>query len=368
METELNNFGKIGVLMGGPSSEREVSLKSGRAVYEVLKNQALDAVAIDIQTDKKHTNHQLIQEANIDIAFIALHGHFGEDGQVQALLEEMNIPYTGSDPDASRLAMDKIASRQIFQEKRLPVPDYVVLSIGDPESSDVLGVTCPDGVIRRSKSSRARGYFKEDYTFEAACRADTAKENFIRYDRRLIPRITQDLLPPFVVKPARQGSSIGLSIVETQKYLNEAIEYAFVFDERVIIEKYIPGREITVGILGDSALPVVEIMPQKKFYDYEAKYKPGKSNYVVPAALSAQLTVQIQDTAFTAHKLLGCSAFSRVDMRLSPDNIPFVLEVNSIPGLTSTSLLPKAARAAGIDFAQLCINILRLAYERSLKK
>ena len=318
MEIDLNSLGKIGILMGGPSSEREVSLVSGEAVYESLKGQDLDVVAIDVKTDDWQQNYQLIKEADIDIAFIALHGHFGEDGQIQAMLEEMNIPYTGSDPVASRLAMDKIASRRIFQEKGLPVPNYVVL----------LTKEVPE----------------------------------------LMPRITQDLLPPFVVKPAAQGSSIGLSIVQTEKQLNEAIKYAAGFNERIIIEEYISGREITVGILGDLVLPVVEIISQNEFYDYEAKYKPGKSNYVVPADLSVQVTTQAQGIAQTAHRLLGCSGFSRVDMRLNPDNISFVLEVNSIPGLTRTSLLPKAAKAAGVDFAQLCIYILRLAYERALKK
>jgi len=216
------------------------------------------------------------------------------------------------------LAMDKIASRQIFQKERLPVPKYVVLSN--------------------------------------------------RYDRRLISKVTQDFSPPFVVKPAGQGSSIGLSIVRTEEELEDSIEYAAGFDERIIIEEYIPGREITVGILGDSALPIIEIIPQNKFYDYEAKYKPGKSNYVVPANLPIQITAKAQRLALAAHRLLGCSGFSRVDMRLSYDDIPFVLEVNSIPGLTLTSLLPKAARAVGIDFSQLCIHILRLASEKYLKK
>jgi len=318
METDLSSLGRIGVLMGGPSSEREISLSSGKAVYESLKGLALDVVAIDIITDDSQENRQIIQQANIDIAFIALHGHFGEDGQIQAILEQMNIPYTGSDPVASRLAMDKVASRRIFQEQGLPVPKYVVLSV---------------------------------------------RENL-----RFIFSIIQDLSFPLVIKPTRQGSSIGLSIVEIQDQLDEAIEYAAGFDEHVIIEEYIEGREITVGILGDSVLPVVEIIPQNKFYDYEAKYKPGKSSYVVPASLSTPVTMQAQDIAQTAHKLLGCFGFSRVDMRLSLDNIPFVLEVNSIPGLTLTSLLPKAARAAGIDFTQLCIKILRSAYERSVKK
>lgn len=318
MEVDLNSFGRIGVLIGGPSSERKISLSSGKAVYESLRNYAADIVAIDIQTDDWRENCQLIREADIDIAFIALHGRFGEDGQIQGLLEEMGILYTGSGPAASHLAMDKIASRQIFQKEGLSVPNYVVLSFKD----------------------------KQEFPL----------------------RLIADLVPPFVVKPAMQGSSIGLSIIEAQKQLKQAIEYAFSFGEQIIIEEYVPGREITVGVLGDSALPVVEIIPQNNFYDYEAKYKSGKSDYVVPASLSAQVTAQAQGVAHTAHKLLGCSGFSRVDMRLSPDNITFVLEVNSIPGLTSTSLLPKAARAAGVGFAQLCIHILRLAHERSLKR
>jgi D-alanine--D-alanine ligase len=318
MEIDLSNFGRIGVLMGGPSSEREISFSSGRAVYESLKGKSLDVVAIDIHTDDWQENRVLIQQANIEIAFVALHGHFGEDGQIQTVLEQLNIPYTGSDPLASRLAMDKIASRRIFQKQGLPVPNYVLFSTHD--------------------------------------------------DPRFIFSLIKNLSLPLVVKPAAQGSSIGLSIIDRTEQLDKAIEYAVGFDNQIIIEEYIPGREITVGMLGDSALPVVEIIPQNKFYDYEAKYRPGRSNYVVPANLSAEVTVKSQDIARTAHHLLGCWGFSRVDMRLSPDNIPFVLEVNSIPGLTLTSLLPKAAKAKGIDFNQLCIHILRSAYERSAKK
>lgn len=318
MEKDLNNFGRIGILMGGPSTEREVSLKSGEAVFEALKLKALGVVAIDISTDGWEENQQLIKNANIDIAFIALHGRFGEDGQIQAMLEQMNIPYTGSDSSASRLAMDKVASGRIFQDGGLPVPDYVVFSDKD--------------------------------------------------DRSLIFRAIQNLSYPYVVKPAAQGSSIGLSIVRREEELNQAIDNAFALDSQVIIEEYIRGREITVGILGDSALPVIEIIPQNEFYDYEAKYKPGKSNYIVPANLSGEVTAQVQDEALSAHKLLGCWGFSRVDMRLNTDNISFILEVNSIPGLTKNSLLPKAAKAAGIDFAQLCIHILRFARDKALKR
>ncbi|MFH1578071.1 MAG: D-alanine--D-alanine ligase [Candidatus Omnitrophota bacterium] len=315
METNLGNFGRVGVLMGGPSSERRISLQSGKAVYESLMGQGLDVVAIDVETDNWQQNYKLIEDAQINVAFIALHGSFGEDGQIQALLEELKIPYTGSDPVASRLAMDKVASKEIFQKKALPVPNYFVIS--------------------------SRG------------------------DSQAYPRIIADLTPPFVVKPAKQGSSIGLSIVKKKEELEQAIAHAFDFDEQVIVEQYIPGREITVGILGGLTLPIVEIIPQNKFYDYEAKYTPGRSEYIVPADLPIEVAAEVQGVAHKAHQSLGCFGLSRTDIRLNPDNKPFVLEVNSIPGLTLTSLLPKAAKASGFIFSQLCIHLLRLAYERS---
>ncbi len=317
MKIDLHDLGRIGVLLGGPSNERDISLKSGKAVLGCLKHVPLDTVAIDVQTASFDENRRLIQEANIDIAFIALHGCFGEDGQIQALLEEMDIPYTGSNSTASRFAMDKFVSRKMFQEQKLRVPNCVVLSLRDGPGA--------------------------------------------------YARVMADLTSPFVVKPASQGSSIGLSIVESEKQLKQAIEHAIGFDERIIIEEYIPGREITVGILGKSALPIIEILPGNKFYDYEAKYEVGKSNYVVPADLSKDASNEVTRIAIAAHQALGCSGFSRVDMRLNPDNVPVILEINSIPGLTQTSLLPKAAMAAGLNFQQLCLKILYLAYERCLK-
>jgi len=307
---DLNEFGKIGVLMGGSSSERAISLKSGIAVYESLRKENLDAVAIDIQTDDTVFCRQLLKQSGIDVAFVALHGRFGEDGGIQALLEEQGIPYTGSGPQASLLAMDKVASHKIFAKAGIPIPSCVVVSLSQDKSLDLSHI---------------------------------------------------GLEAPFVVKPARQGSSIGLSIVGKEE-LKEAIEYASGFDKQVIVEEYIPGREITVGILGHEALSIVEIISQNKFYDYQAKYEPGKSSYVVPADLSDEISRQAQCIAQEAHKSLGCFGFSRVDMRLSPDNRLFVLEVNSIPGLTETSLLPKAAKVSGLSFVQLCIRILNLSY------
>ncbi|MCG2706296.1 MAG: D-alanine--D-alanine ligase [Candidatus Omnitrophica bacterium] len=312
-------FGRIAVLMGGPSTERIISLASGKAVYEALKQMMPEVVAIDIKTDNIEENIELIRAHKIDCAFIALHGRFGEDGQIQEMLDNLNISYTGSDRLASSLAMDKIASRKVFQGAGLIVPRYEVL-----------------------------------------------EKSF--YNNSLPGYITDNLILPLVVKPAAHGSSIGMSIVEAEKELHKAIGLAFTFDERIIIEEYIQGREVTVGILDDRALPVIEIVPKRKFFDYEAKYQPGVTEYIAPAQLEEGIAKSIQSIAMSAHNLLGCSGFSRVDMILSTEDIPYVLELNSIPGLTTTSLLPKAAKVAGIEFDQLCLNLIRLAYEKAKDK
>jgi len=306
-------FGRIGVLMGGPSTEREISLKSGKAVYESLKEMGLDVIAVDIKTDDLKQNSCLIKSKGIDCAFIALHGRFGEDGQIQTILDGLKIPYTGSGAKASMLAMDKIASRKIFQEHGLNVPRYMILESSSFNSNQV---------------------------------------------------VYSELHLPWVVKPATHGSSIGLSIIDRSEDLDKALELAFGFDERVLIEEYIEGRELTVGILEDRALSVIEIRPKKRFFDFQAKYEYGMTQYFVPAQLDGDITHQVQETALLAHKLLGCFGFSRVDMMLNRRNIPFVLELNTIPGLTLTSLLPKAAKAEGIDFGQLCLRLLKLAYEK----
>jgi len=315
---EKNQFGRIGVLMGGPSTEREISLKSGNAVYEALKDLCFGVVAIDIKTDSVKENTRLIKSHKIDVAFIALHGHFGEDGQIQELLSNLKIPYTGSGVMASRLAMDKVASRKIFQTHGLPVPKYKV---------------------------------EDEFSYNTNWK--THNINFSL---------------PLVVKPATHGSSIGLSIVDEREGLNKAADLAFTFDKEIIIEEYIKGREVTVGILTEKPLPVIEIVPKKRFFDYEAKYQTGMTEYIAPAKLEDQTSGKIQETALMAHKLLGCFGCSRVDMILDQYNIPFVLEVNTIPGFTRTSLLPKAARIAGIEFAQLCLKLIELAYDKAQNK
>jgi D-alanine-D-alanine ligase len=327
-----NRFGKIGVLMGGPSSEREISLKSGKAVYEALKQSGLEVIAIDIKTDSIEENIRLIESCKIDCAFLALHGRFGEDGQIQEILEIIKIPYTGSGVLASRLAMDKVASRKIFQSNGLNVPKYKVVE-------------------------------KKSFAEISACRRSAPEPDYIRHKSNW--KVNNDLELPLVIKPATHGSSIGLSIIDKQEDLDKAVNLAFTFDERIIIEEYVEGREVTVGILKEQPLPVIEIIPKKRFFDYEAKYTPGMTDYEVPAKLEESVAREVKKAALSAHKLLGCSGCSRVDMILSKDNLPFVLEVNTIPGLTNTSLLPRAAKTQGIEFNELCLKLIKLAYEKT---
>jgi D-alanine-D-alanine ligase len=306
-----DKFGRVGVLMGGPSTEREISLKSGEAVLEALKQIGLDAVGIDIKTENAEENIRLIKDRGINCAFLALHGRFGEDGQIQEIMEILKVPYTGSGVLASRLAMDKIASRHVFEANGLNVPRYKVIN----------------------KSSG---------------------------------RKTQDSLGlPLVIKPAMHGSSIGISIIDKEEDLDQAIGLAFKFDERIIIEEYIKGREVTVGILDEHPLAVIEIIPKKRFFDYEAKYQSGMTDYIVPAELKEDVAQRVQEVGLSTHKLLGCYGCSRVDIILNQNNLPYVLEVNTIPGFTATSLLPKAAKTMGIEFPELCLKLIKLAYEKT---
>jgi len=307
------HWGRIGVLMGGISEEREISLKSGKAVYQSLKQAGFEVLPIEINSQDIPENIQKIKSSNIDVAFIALHGRFGEDGTIQKILEDLNIPYTGSGILASKLALDKVLSRQRFVAWGLDVPDYIVME---------------------------KDKFDKGAIFSAG------------------------LTFPLVVKPSSQGSSIGLSIAEDEKSLIEAIDLAFSFDDKIIIERYIKGREMTVGILEENPLPVIEIIPKKRFFDYEAKYTLGLTEYVVPAKIDIETASKIQASALNAHRSLGCYGFSRVDMILKNPKV-YVLEVNTIPGLTETSLLPKAAKAVGISFLELCLKLIDSAYRRA---
>jgi D-alanine-D-alanine ligase len=307
----VKKFGKIAVLAGGPSSEREISLKSGRAVYDALKHKGCDVEWLELGAED--TEKALRRSVPFDIAFIALHGRFGEDGTIQKILERMSIPYTGSGVIASRLALDKIASRRIFKKCRIPVPEYKVLngrSTGKPE----------------------------EFSW------------------------------PVVVKPRNEGSSIGLSLARNTGEFKKACENAFKYSGKIIMERYIKGREITVGVLGDRALPVVEIIPKRVFYDFHAKYKDVRTEYKVPAPLQKPLYKKAQNLGLAAHNALNCRDFSRVDMLLGEDNGIYILEVNSIPGLTERSLLPKAAGAFGITFSELCLKLLQLALKNRYNK
>lgn len=302
----VSNF-RIGVLMGGPSSERKVSLKSGKAVFEALKSLGLDAVAIDIQRESRDYVRDLLLSYDIGLAFIALHGAFGEDGKIQVVLEEMGLPFTGSGPHSSALAMDKLAARRIFEKEGLNVPACVVLERG----------------------RRAAGDFSDF---------------------------------PAVVKPVSGGSSIGLSIVDNVGDLRRSVELAFEYDRRVMIEEYIPGREFTVGILDNLPLEAIEIKPKSRFFDYEAKYEDDQTEYIVPAKVPLKTMQALKSAASRAHNALGCFFFSRADIILSGDSRPFILEVNTIPGFTSTSLLPKAALCKGITFSELVLKITQSAW------
>lgn len=320
----------MAVLLGGRSAEREVSLKTGEAVCNVLVKLGYDAHKVDVGSDVC----TLLEKARPDAAFIALHGRHGEDGTIQGLLELMEIPYTGSGMLASSLAINKIMSKKIFREAGIPVaPDLVV------SRADLFG-DLKDRVASSSEISMSQGYRQ--------------KLN------RLLDKISSSLSLPVIVKPSQEGSTIGVTIVDGDEILEAALETAFGYDDNVLIEKFIPGKLLTVSLLGKTPdpLPVIEISAKKGFYDYEAKYTPGMTDYIVPAELPARLTGNVQEMAVRAHQALGCEDISRVDLILGDDGGIYVLEVNTIPGMTETSLVPQAAAARGISFEQLVETIL----------
>ncbi|MBI5184236.1 MAG: D-alanine--D-alanine ligase [Nitrospinae bacterium] len=294
---------KIGVIMGGFSSEREISLKTGSAVAAALKEQGYDVAPIMAGRDL----WEKIKESKIDIAFIALHGALGEDGAAQGLLEWMGIPYVGSGILGSALSMNKTIAKEIFIFHGIPTPDFQAIFRDDPD---------------------------------------------------FMEKAKRDLKLPCIVKPASQGSTIGLSIVRREEELEAAILCAFKMDDEVLVEDFIDGRNLTVGIVGERALPIVEIKPKGGLYDYEAKYTKGKTDYLCPAPLSSEAARRCSELALQAHKVLRCRGLSRVDLMLDSGGNPFVLECNTLPGMTGTSLLPMAAKQAGMEFGVLLENIL----------
>ena len=310
-------FGTVGVLMGGYSSEREISLKSGQGVALALAKAGHQVVAIDINVSDQRQIMALIKNAAIDIAFIALHGRLGEDGVIQSILEEMDIPYTGSGPAASRLAFDKTTTQVLLDQAGLPVPPYVLITDGNPIA------------------------FKDAFA------------------------VLKKL--PFMVKAACEGSSIGVYMVRHPSQWEGALKDALSFGEHVIIEKFIKGREFTAGIFGREPLPLVEIRPRSALFDFTAKYQKGATEYIVPAPIDEGLTVRIQQAALRAFDALGCEAFARVDVRVDEKGDPYILELNTIPGFTETSLFPKAAQKAGYSFTGVCEQLLDLAHGKKVK-
>ena len=298
---------KIGVLLGGLSSEREVSLRSGEAVLAALRQRGHDAVPIYVD----HDVDVALRQEQIEVAFIALHGRWGEDGCIQGLLEMLGIPYTGSDVLASALAMHKAKAKELFRLHNLPTPAYYTLTggPGPRPDDDLLGL-------------------HGDFGF------------------------------PCVVKPVREGSSVGVSICKDPAELGPAVDRALRFDDEILIERFITGKEISVAVLGDRAIGAVEIAPRDGFYDYANKYTRGATDYYVPPRVSPERYRGLLTQALRAHLALGCRGATRVDLLLSDSGNEFLLEVNTLPGLTPTSLLPKIADAAGISFGELCEMML----------
>jgi len=292
---------RIGVLLGGLSAEREISLKTGQAALAALQRLGYSAVSIDVSEDLP----EQLKEAEIDVVFICLHGRFGEDGRVQGLLEMMQIPYTGSGVLASSLIIDKVATKQMLLYHELPTPGFTVFRTG------------------------------EDL------------EELLQRCRHL----------PMVVKPSREGSTIGITIARSQEALRHGIDTAAALDRTVLVEEFIDGAELTVSVVNGEALPIIQIVPKSGFYDYHAKYTAGQTEYLLPAPLEQGLTQQIQQVAAEIYRQLGCRGAARVDFMLREREF-YCLEVNTIPGMTETSLLPKAAAAAGMSFEQLVERIL----------
>ncbi len=292
---------RITVLMGGLSAEREISLRTGNAVLRALQGLGLDAVGIDAG----HNLPTQLVESGAQVAFIALHGRYGEDGIVQGLLELMQIPYTGSGVLASSVAMNKLVTKQILLHHGVATPAFATFHRGD--------------------------------------------------DREAFVAASQEY--PLVVKPAREGSTIGVSIVHDAQGLRAGLDEALRFDDLVLVEEFIAGAEVTVGVLGDQALPVIQVVPKGGFYDFRSKYTPGQTEYLLPAPLPEAVTRRLQDVSVAACQALGCRGAARVDFIVRGMDL-FCLEVNTIPGMTETSLLPKAAGAAGIPFDQLVLRIL----------
>jgi D-alanine-D-alanine ligase len=294
---------KIAVLMGGPGSERDVSLATGKGVSKALRTLGADVTDVDVR-DEKFTLPE-----GTELAFLTIHGTFGEDGQLQRILEERGIAYTGEGAKESELAFDKIRSKEKFRQQDVTTPTWEVIHVGQEPKTPV----------------------------------------------------------PFVLKAPRQGSTVGVYIIKSEAEIAPALLDAAKYDEELLVEKFVTGRELTVGVLGEQALPIIEIIPKGGVYDFTNKYPflnpqaGGSAEHVCPAHIDAGMTREIQDLALRAHRSLGLKVYSRVDVLLPPEGVPTVLEVNTIPGMTEASLLPEAAAVAGISYVDLCARIIELS-------
>jgi D-alanine-D-alanine ligase len=297
---------KIAVLMGGPGSERDVSLATGRGVVKALRSLGCDVTEVDVR------GADFILPADIELAFLTIHGTFGEDGQLQQILEDRGVPYTGEDVARSALAFDKIRSKEMFRQHDVPTPYWQTINVGQ---------------------------------------------------RPTIPI-------PVVIKAPRQGSTVGVHIIRNEREIDAAIADASTYDRELLVEKFIPGRELTVGILGDQVLPIIEIIPKGGFYDFTNKYPflnpsaGGAAEHVCPAKIDPERTEQVQQLALRAFRALGLKVYARVDVLLPDDGAATVLEANTIPGMTEASLLPEAAAVAGISYPELCARIIELSAKR----
>lgn len=308
---------KIAVLMGGPSSEREISLKSGEAVYQALLSKGHEAYKLDLSPA---TASELLG-TRPDLVFIALHGKPGEDGSVQGMLEILGIPYTGSGVLASALTMDKIVTKRLLQQANIPTAPFLVFSARECEGPALY---------------------------------------------RTLEDIQDKMGLPVVIKAPTQGSTIGTYIVRSPEEIEAALAGALQYDDRVLVEKFLPGPEVTAAVLGNEVpevLPLIEIVSHTGFYDYTAKYTPGLSDHLIPPRLPQPVLEETARIARETYTLLGCRGFARVDFIVADGRYPQVLEVNSVPGMTSTSLVPDAARAAGYTFPDLVQKIVELALE-----
>ncbi|MDP8253682.1 MAG: D-alanine--D-alanine ligase [Candidatus Kaelpia aquatica] len=313
MVVDLKKY-RIGVLRGGPSSEREISLLSGESILEILEERGFEVIDIIVpeRKDRQYLKSwilRVLKEEKVDVCFIALHGWFGEDGNIQKILDESSYLYTGSGEHACKISMDKIASKDVFESNLIPTPRYFIVD---------------------SKS-----------------RVDWSLLKF-----------------PVILKPSSQGSSIGVYKIKNSTEAESLIPEVLNYDGRVLVEDFIEGIELTVGIAEDKPLAVIKISPSGDIYNYEVKYTDGLSSYSIPADIDEGLTERVQSLALKAHRAMGCSMFSRVDMLYSiVEDEAYVLEVNTIPGFTKVSLLPKAAKASGIEFDELVLKMLESAFK-----